>query len=133
MERFAQLLDRLIYTRSRNAKLALLVEYLREVPDPDRGWALAALTGGLDFPAVKASTFRNLLTSRVDPVLYALSRDYVGDGAETASLLWPARASGEPPPSLSEVVAEMQSLTRATAPTALAALLDRLDANGRLR
>ena len=131
MEQFAELLDRLIYTRSRNGKLQLVADYLRATPDPDRGWALAALTGGLDFPAVKASTFRNLVTSRVDPVLYALSRDYVGDGAETASLLWPAGESAGPAPSLSEVVAEMQTMTRASAPERLAALLDRLDANGR--
>ena len=89
MERFAALVDSLVYTRSRNGKLKLIADYLRATPDPDRGWALAALTDGLDFPAVKASTIRNLLTERVDPILYALCRDFVGDTAETASLLWP--------------------------------------------
>jgi DNA ligase 1 len=132
MERFADLVDALVYTRSRNAKLALIADYLRTTPDPDRGWALAALTDGLDFPAVKGSTIRNLLTDRVDPVLYALSRDYVGDTAETASLLWPnAPDSGTSPPTVAEAVAALQQLTRATAPAGLAALLDRLDANGR--
>ena len=53
MRAFADLLDRLIYTRSRNAKLRLIGDYLRVTPDPDRGYALAALTGGLDLPAVK--------------------------------------------------------------------------------
>jgi DNA ligase-1 len=90
VERFAALLDALVFTRSRNAKLALIARYLRETPDPDRGWALAALTDGLDFPAVKAGTIRALMAERVDPVLWTLSRDYVGDTAETASLLWPA-------------------------------------------
>ena len=33
---------------------------------------------------------------RIDPVLLAMSRDYVGDMAETLSLLWPA-PDGEPP------------------------------------
>ncbi|MFM5930187.1 MAG: cisplatin damage response ATP-dependent DNA ligase [Novosphingobium sp.] len=131
MKAFSELLDRLIYTRSRNAKVQLVADYLVSTPDPDRGWALAALTGGLDFPAVKASTFRNLVTSRVDATLYALSRDYVGDGAETASLLWPAQPSDAPPPTLSEAVAAMQAMTRANAGTELASLLDRLDANGR--
>ena len=41
MERFAALVDALVYTRSRNEKLRLIAEYLRETPDPDRGWALA--------------------------------------------------------------------------------------------
>ena len=39
MNRFAELLEALVYTTSRNRKLALLSAYLREVPDPDRGWA----------------------------------------------------------------------------------------------
>src|SRR5690349_4618565 len=89
MEAFAALVDSLVYTRSRNGKLKLIADYLRATPDPDRGWTLAALTDGLDFPAVKGAAVRGLLMERVDPVLYALSRDFVGDTAETASLLWP--------------------------------------------
>ncbi len=137
MERFAALIDSLVYTGSRNAKLALIASYLKETPDPDRGWALAALTSGLSFPAVKSSTIRDLLTERVDPVLYALSRDYVGDTAETASLLWPEPLGPEPPerpapaPTVAEAVAELQAMTRASALKELPLLLDRLDSNGR--
>ena len=65
MKRFAALLDALVYTTSRNRKLSLLADYLRETLDPDRGWAMAALTGELDFPAVKSSTIRNLMKDRV--------------------------------------------------------------------
>ena len=32
-----------------------------------------------------------VVASRVDPVLFALSYDYVGDLAETISLVWPHR------------------------------------------
>ena len=133
MNRFAALLDALVYTNSRNRKLALLSAYLRETPDPDRGWALAALTGGLDFPAVKSSTVRNLMKDRVDPVLWTLSRDFVGDTAETASLLWPEPQGGArgDAPSLDETVSLLSSLTRATAPVELPKLLDGLDAPGR--
>ena len=131
MERFAALLDGLVYTTSRNAKLRLLADYLRDTPDPDRGWALAALTGGLDFPAVKSAVIRDLLTQRVDPVLYALSRDYVGDTAETASLLWPEPATPPSPPTVSEAVAMLSGMTRASVVHDLPVLLDRLDANGR--
>ena len=132
MEEFAALLDALVYTRSRNGKLALIADYLRRTPDPDRGWALAALTDGLDFKAVKAGTVRALIMERVDPELFALSRDFVGDTAETVSLLWPEPA-GEvpPPPSVSEAVAALSAMTRATVNAELSALLDRLDANGR--
>ncbi|MEQ5788168.1 cisplatin damage response ATP-dependent DNA ligase [Erythrobacter sp. NFXS35] len=133
MEEFAALLDALIYTTSRNRKLALIADYLRGQPDPDRGWALAALTGGLEFPAVKSSTIRNLMMERVDPVLWALSRDFVGDTAETASLLWPEpdTQAVQGDLSLAEVVEHLATLTRATAPKELPGLLDRLDAKGR--
>jgi DNA ligase-1 len=132
MEQFAALLDALVTTRSRNGKLALIAEYLRRTPDPDRGWALAALTDGLDFPAVKASTIRNLMTERVDPVLWTLSRDYVGDTAETASLLWPEPPGEQlPPPTVAEVVTILTATNRATAAGVLAGLLDRLDTSGR--
>jgi len=132
MKAFAVLLDTLVYTTSRNRKLALIADYLRDTSDPDRGWALGALTGGLDFPGVKASTIRNLMKDRVDPLLWSLSRDFVGDTAETASLLWPQdQAPDEIPPSVNEVVEFLSSLNRNTALKELPNLLSRLDANGR--
>ncbi|MBU7581134.1 MAG: cisplatin damage response ATP-dependent DNA ligase [Porphyrobacter sp.] len=133
MEEFAALLDALVYTTSRNRKLALIAAYLRSCPDPDRGWALAALTDGLDFPAVKSSTVRNLMMERIDPVLWALSRDFVGDTAETASLLWPEPqdTAPQPPLALAEVVERLLAFTRASAAKELAALFDRLDTKGR--
>ncbi len=131
MEEFAALIDALVYTRSRNEKLRLIGEYLQRTPDPDRGWALAALSDGLDFPAVKSSTIRNLLKERVDPVLWSLSRDFVGDTAETASLLWPQPADPPSPPSVSETVELLQGMTRKSVTAELPALLDRLDVSGR--
>ena len=132
MQAFATLLDRLIYTRSRNAKLKLIADYLIATPDPDRGWALAALTDGLDLKAVQPKLVRTLLEERIDPVLLAMSYDYVGDLAETAALLWPEPLTAPPqPPSLDEVVQHLQHLARAEAPAALRALLDRLDSSGR--
>jgi DNA ligase-1 len=131
MERFADLLDRLIYTRSRNDKVALVAAYLRETPDPDRGWALAALTSGLDFPAVKASTIRDVVATRVDPILYSLSRDFVGDTAETASLIWPRAPTDLPPPTVAEAVEIMTGMSRSTVMAELARLLDRLEPDGR--
>jgi len=89
MRAFAELLDRLSLTASRNAKLVLLRDYLRATPDPDRGWALAALTGDLTFDAAKPAMIRKAVEARVDPVLFGWSWDYVGDMAETVSLIWP--------------------------------------------
>ncbi|GAA4047088.1 cisplatin damage response ATP-dependent DNA ligase [Parerythrobacter jejuensis] len=132
MEQFATLIDALVYTRSRNEKLRLIAEYLRATPDPDRGWALAALTDGLDFPAVKSSAIRNIMKDRIDPVLWTLSRDFVGDTAETASLLWSAPGNDvATSPQVSEVVDLLSAMTRKSVGTELPALLDRLDASGR--
>lgn len=132
MERFADLLDRLVLTPARNGKLRLLTDYFASVPDPDRGYGLAALTGGLDFPAVKPAMLRTLVTERVDPVLFAYSYDYVGDLAETVSLIWPGENSGEAPsPALSEVVAMLSRTSRSDAPKVMAGLLDHLSPSGR--
>ena len=132
MRAFSQLLDALVFTRARGAQLKLIGDYLRLTADPDRGYALAALTGTLDMPAVKPATIRALAEARVDPVLLALSRDYVGDMAETVSLLWPAPegASGDGTLRLAEVVERLGRLGRAEAPAALAGMLDQLDASG---
>jgi len=89
MNRFAHLLDRLAFEHARNAKLRLMAEYFRAVPDPERGWALAALTGSLSFAHAKPGLIRALIMERIDPVLFGWSHDYVGDLAETVALLWP--------------------------------------------
>jgi DNA ligase-1 len=89
MKRFAALLDRLAYEGGRNAKLALIVDYLRATPDPERGFALAALTGTLSFAEAKPAAIRGLIAERTDPVLFALSYDFVGDLSETVALMWP--------------------------------------------
>ena len=102
MNRFAELLDRLAYEPGRNNKLRLIVNYFREVEDPDRGYALAALTGALSFKHAKPGLIRDLIAARTDPVLFALSYDYVGDLSETVALMWAAHREnsfpGYPPP-----------------------------------
>ena len=97
MNRFAELLDRLAYEPARNAKLRLITDYFRSTPDPERGWALAAITGALSFPHAKAGLIRNLITERTDPELFALSYDYVGDLSETVALMWPASLAQRAP------------------------------------
>ncbi|WGD52108.1 cisplatin damage response ATP-dependent DNA ligase [Bradyrhizobium sp. CB1650] len=89
MNRFAELLDRLAYEPGRNNKLRLITSYFREVGDPDRGYALAALTGALSFKHAKPGLIRDLIAARTDEVLFGLSYDYVGDLSETVALMWP--------------------------------------------
>jgi DNA ligase-1 len=136
MREFSQLLDSLVYTRSRNGKLKLIGDYLRRTPDPDRGYALAALTGELDLPGAKPAAIRALVEERVDPTLFNMSWDYVGDMAETVSLLWP-KPLGEPAElddgslRIGAVVERLRGLGRVEAPGALVGMLDHLDASGR--
>jgi DNA ligase 1 len=131
MRAFSDLLDRLIYTRSRNTKVRLIGDYLGATPDPDRGWALAALTGEIDLPGVKPAVVRALIEDRVDPVLYRMSRDYVGDSAETVALMWPQREAASQDLRLSAVIDRLLTLGRANAPAALAEMLDASDVNER--
>jgi DNA ligase-1 len=161
MNRFAELLDRLAYEPGRNNKLRLIEAYFREVGDPDRGYALAAITGALSFKHAKPGLIRDLITDRTDPVLFGLSYDYVGDLSETVALMWPKRApalsatspaswGGEeteaqaaasaipeaghnrpPPPTLTEVVTTLRTLGKTELPKQLARWLDELDETGR--
>jgi DNA ligase 1 len=142
VRRFAQLLDSLGNTQSRIRKLALLTQYLKSTPDPDRGWALAALTDGLPTSAIGKLRLRPMLaelTGRfIDPVLYKLSRDYVGDSAETVALLWPdvppaqtARDSEVVPLGLNDVVQAMKTVPAALRTGTLGGFLDQLDVSGR--
>jgi DNA ligase-1 len=131
MEAFANLLERLLLTPSRNAKLALMANYFQVQPDPERGWALAAITGEIDLPGIKAGLVRRLVEARVDHELFKLSYDYVGDLAETVSLIWPKSHGANYVPTLSEVVAELSGATRAEGEKLIEGWLDALDPRGR--
>ncbi|MFN3668241.1 MAG: cisplatin damage response ATP-dependent DNA ligase [Brevundimonas sp.] len=131
MRAFAALLDRLSLTASRNAKLRLIRDHLADTPDPDRGWALAALTGALSFTAAKPALIRRAVEARVDPELFRLSYDYVGDLAETVALIWPARHGANREPDLSEVIDALNEAKRGDVQGLLEGWLDALDADGR--
>jgi DNA ligase-1 len=131
VNRFAALLDSLVFTSSRNGKLRLIREYVATTPDPERGWALAALTGELSFREVKPAQVRDLAMTRVDPELFGWSYDFVGDLAETVALVWPERGGTGAAPSLSEIVGALGAAMRADAAALLETWLDALDATGR--
>src|SRR4051812_14743487 len=158
MKRFAELLDRLVLTPARNGKLRLLVDHFRAVEDPDRGYALAAITGDLSIAAVKPAMLRGLVEERLDPGLFGYPHGYVGDPARTGSPGWPDPVlSGyssayvralpeavslvwpdppEPPDlehplTLGDVVARLQGASRSDGPKILAGLLDCVDVPAR--
>ena len=132
MQLFADLLDALSYQPARNGKLRLIEDYLRHAPDPDRGYALAALCGELELPSLKPAALRDMTMARVDPELFGWSYDYVGDLAETIALIWPgADKATHVPPRLSDVIERLRLSGRAEAMMLMAGWLDGLDATGR--
>ena len=131
MRAYAALLDRLSLTPARNAKLRLVRDYLKAAPDPERGWALASLTGDLSFDAAKPNMIRKLIEARMDPVLFRWSYDFVGDLAETVALTWPERHGANRQPELDEVVDALRASHRHATPALIEGWLDALDAEGR--
>lgn len=122
MKTFAAFLDALLLTPSRNQKIAYITQYFRDAPDPDRGYALAVLTGNLSFRNVKAKLLKDVVLEKVDPVLFEMSYDYVGDLAETIALIWPEH-EGAPLPTLSGLIEELTTLPAAKLAPAIAAHL----------
>ncbi len=132
MNRFAALIDRLGFEPGRNAKIRLMADYFRATPDPERGYALAALTGAFSFANAKPGLVRALIMERADPVLFELSYDYVGDLAETVALMWPRpEGAAAHAPLLSQIVHDLSTLPKTALPRALASWLDGLDETGR--
>ncbi len=131
MKAFAALLDRLTYTPSRTGKLTLMRNYFRSVPDPGRGYALAALSGGLPIRFPLRRVLTELGATRFDPELFRLSRHDVGDTAETVALIWPTAAEQAQAPPLAEIVSTLKDAPRAAHAGLLTHWLDRLDATGR--
>ena len=126
MKAFADLLDNLVHTPQRNGKIRLLLDYFDTVSNPDRGWTLAVLTGELKLPSMKAAMIRELIAERVDPTLFELSYEYVGDLAETVSLLWPNGSQCTDNKSLSYIITELQHTNRKDIPLRVADTLDGL-------
>ena len=131
MKAFATLFDRLSFEPSRNGKLRLITAFFRAEPDPERGYALAALTETLKFQHAKPALVRALLEERIDPVLFNFSYSYVGDLSETVALLWPQPDFPGEAPKLSDVVQTLATTSRSSFPRQLTQWLDSLDEIGR--
>lgn len=133
MKAFSDLLDQLYFTSGNNAKAAIIKEYLRSTPDPDRGWAIAAIAGTLKFDFFKRNTVKTLMLERIDPELFAMSYDYVGEMSETVAHLWPDSHATQTDsiPRFADIVGEFQNVSRQSAGKLLSGYLNMLDASQR--
>lgn len=126
---FADLLDDLYFTNSTLAKESILAQFLRTTPDPDRGWALAAIAGTLSFDLFKRNLVKTLMEERMDPYLFQLSRHYVGEMSETIALAWPQSEDAirlNRLPDLHEIINEFQSRSKPQIRDFLITLLDNM-------
>lgn len=112
MEAFSHLLEQLYFTSGNKAKAQLIADYIANTPDPDRGWAIAAMAGTLRFDFFKRNTVKKLITEHSDPALFAMSYDYVGEVSETVAHLWPYSKPTDFLPSLTEVVETFASVSK---------------------
>ena len=97
MRSFSELINKLLLTSSRNRKIDILCDYFDSTPDPDRGFVLAIITNSLELKNIPISKIKEIVRKNVDAELFALSYDYVGDLAETISLIWPHKENGDLP------------------------------------
>ena len=121
---FATLLERLAFTPQRLGKERLLSTVFAQMPDPERGLMLVAITGDLKLRQVTPSLLRGLTETRVDAQLFGYSYDFVGDLAETIALIWPEGTRSDPP--LSEVVQELSTTPKTRLPALITERLDTL-------
>jgi len=112
MEAFSHLLEQLYYTAGTKAKAQLIADYIANTPDPDRGWAIAAMAGTLRFDFFKRNTVKKLITDHTDPALFSMSYDYVGEVSETVAHLWPYSEPTQTLPSLTEIVETFSSVSK---------------------
>ena len=127
MKSFANLLENLAFSPKRNVKLAHLTHWLKQTDGDSRGYGVAAVTGDLSLPHVKGRLIRELAQSTIDETLFALSYDFVGDLAETVSLLWPDNNVSDEDASFGDIVNSLLAANRKEADVIMRGLLDRID------
>ena len=111
MKSFSELIDKLLLTSSRNRKIDILCDYFENTPDPDRGFTLAIITNSLELKNIPISKIKEIVKENVDAELFALSYDYVGDLAETISLIWPHKENGHLP-QISKMISILKNIKK---------------------
>ena len=129
MKKFSSLLHNLILTPSRNTKIKLLQDYFK-ILDINRAYALAILSDQLSFQFIKASKLRELVYEQVDQHLFDYSYDYVGDLAETISLIWPTNKEGKSQ-NLSTLIENIKKIKKSEINTEFSKVLSELSNNER--
>ena len=89
MIEFSCLLDELLLNSSKKKKIKILKSYFKKLSNENKGWVVAILSGYKPTNAIKARDIKDLIKKKISDDLFNHSYEYVGDLAETFSLLWP--------------------------------------------
>tara|TARA_B100000579_G_C22792104_1_gene835090 strand:+ start:1012 stop:1209 length:198 start_codon:yes stop_codon:yes gene_type:complete len=57
---FSNLLEKIIFTPSRNSKISIISHFFKNCKDPDRGFALAILTGNLKIAKITSPILKDI-------------------------------------------------------------------------
>ena len=66
-----------------------MVRYFQSEPLINKKWALSILDNSFSSNLIKANDIKKMIMNKVEDDMFLYSYDYVGDLAETFSLLWP--------------------------------------------
>ena len=88
MNEFYELLNNLLLTSSTKRKVNLIKIYFDKSEIDEKAWAFAILSNRLNRKYLTSSDLKELVKIKIDEELFKYSYDYVGDLAETISLLW---------------------------------------------
>ena len=134
MKRFSELLLNLIFTSSRNDKIAHIINWINGSDIEEIGWGLSIICQELDISKVKPSIIKEISISHLDKFLFDISYDYVGDMAETVSLIWPEKNDKNANFSnvtLTNVIKDLINVQKKEAPELISNYLDNFDQNTR--
>ena len=88
MNEFSNLLNNLLLTSSKKKKIKLLCDFFNNSDLKDKGWAFCILTNRFEKKFISSKDLKGLIYEQINEELFQYSYDYVGDLAETISLLW---------------------------------------------
>jgi len=134
MKRFSELLLNLILTSSRNDKITHIINWIKGSDTEEIGWGLSIICQELDISKVKPSIVKEISILHLDKYLFELSYDYVGDMAETVSLIWPDKFNKDKKfssVSLTKVIIDLKNITKQDAPELISNYLNNFDQNTR--
>ena len=91
MIKFSKFLDDLLLNPSTKKKIKIIIDYFISLETTEKELALSILSKNFSTRFVKPNDIKVMIKRKISDELFSYSYDYVGDLAETFSLLWPKK------------------------------------------